>query len=81
MRKKEFEGRLVRVTSVKDTVAEVTVVGDDFGPKFRVNCSRLVRPDEYGREHETETDEQFIARVLAQKEFNRLGRLGDMRFS
>jgi hypothetical protein len=80
--KKDFEGRLCRVIRVKDKVAKVSLVGDDFGPSFRVNCSRLVRPDDYGREPETaEADEQFYARILAQKEFDRLGKLGDMRCS
>ncbi len=73
--KKEHNGRLCRVLSVEGKVAKVTFVGDKCGPKFRVNCSRLVRPDEYG-EVVTETDEQVCARILAQKAFDRLGRLG-----
>jgi hypothetical protein len=72
--KEEFNGRLCRVVKVKGKVATVSLVGNNFGPNFRVNCSRLVRPDEYGREI-TETEEQHCARLLAQKEFDRLGRI------
>ena len=76
MEKKEYNGRLCRVLSVEGKVAKVTFVGDKCGPKFCLNCSRLVRPDEYGVVA-TESDEQVYARILAQKEFDRLGRLGE----
>ncbi len=75
--KKEHNGRMCRLLSIEGKVAKMTFVGDNCqcGPMFRVNCSRLVRPDEYGVVV-TETDEQICARYLAQKEFYRLGRLG-----
>ncbi len=71
LRRKEFNGKLCEVLDVKGTVAKVILVGDS-GTKYRVNCSQLVHPDDYGWQP-TETEEQFYARVQAQKEFDRNG--------
>ena len=79
MRRKEFNGKLCQVLNVEGTVAKVALVGDisssdisTVGSKYRVNCSQLVHPDDYGWKP-TETEEQFYARVRAQKEFERKG--------
>jgi hypothetical protein len=59
---------------VKGTVAKIIFVDDINGIKYRVNCSQLIHPDDYGWKP-TETEEQFFARVRAQREFDRLGRI------
>ncbi len=76
MRRKELNGKLFQLLNApaKGTVAKVTLVGDISCTKYRVNCSQLVQPDEYGWKP-TETEENFDARVRAQKEFDRLGRI------
>ena len=74
MRKKEFNGELCQLLDVKGTVAKMTFVDDISGTKYRVNCSQLVHPDDYGWKP-TETEEQLFARVRAQKDFDRLGRI------
>ena len=74
MRKSEYNGRLCRVVSVRSTVAKVALVGGDLGQKFRVNCSRLIRPNDFDAVI-TETDEQVYERILAQKKFDQLGRI------
>ena len=74
LRKKEFNGKLCRLLDVKGTVAKIIFVDDISGIKYRVNCSQLVHPDDYGWKP-TETEEQFFARVRAQREFDRLGRI------
>jgi hypothetical protein len=74
LRKTEFNGRLCRLLDVRDTVAKMTFVDDISGIKYRVNCSQLVHPDDYAWKP-TETEEQLFARVRAQKEFDRLGRI------
>ena len=74
MRKSEYNGRLCRVVSVRGTVAKVALVGGDLGQKFRVNCSRLIRPNDFDAVI-TETDEQVYERILVQKKFDQLGRI------
>jgi hypothetical protein len=59
---------------VKGTVAKIIFVDDINGIKYRVNCSQLIHPDDYGWKP-IETEEQFFARVRAQREFDRLGRI------
>ena len=73
LKRKDMDGKLCRIVSVQGTVAKVALVGDDHGPNYVVNCSRLVRPDEKPDAQPTETDEQFFARVLAEKKHERLG--------
>jgi hypothetical protein len=74
LRKKEFNGKLCRLLDVKGTVAKIIFVDDINGIKYRVNCSQLIHPDDYGWKP-IETEEQFFARVRAQREFDRLGRI------
>ncbi len=70
--KSEFNGKLCSIVDVDGTVAKVSLVGDTAAIKYRVNCTRLVHPSDYGWKP-SETDEHFYARVRAQKAFDRLG--------
>jgi hypothetical protein len=74
LKRRDVEGTLCRIVSVKGKVAKVALVGDIIGRKYAVNLSRLVPPDDNGA-GPAETDEQHVARVLAEKKHERMGRI------
>jgi hypothetical protein len=71
LKRRDLEGMLCRIVSVKGKVAKVALVGDIIGRKYAVNLSRLVPPDDTGA-GPTETDEQYVARALAEKKHERM---------
>ena len=74
LKRRDLEGMLCRIVSVKGKVAKVALVGDIIGRKYKVNLSRLAPPDDTGA-GPAETDEQYLARVLAEKKHERMGRI------
>ena len=75
LKRRDLGGMLGRIVSVKGKVAKVALVGDIIGRKYAVSLSRLVPPDDTPGAGPTETDEQYVARALAEKKHERMGRI------